>query len=361
MRRQRLLAWERLVALASGLYAVRSGYEDNHQSWIQLRGVSYVRRAVIEGKNSPAFPMLKNQAGIGGVGTYWVTLVAGALVEDAPGSLTPRGELLADTFLRLRNTPNRANLRKVLAGDNLQFSSETLARWGEIANLDLSGASPRERRLLTDALLEPVEHRLVRAALRNSAEARSTDKGFILLHDGLLKQNDPRARRLAAVVAIARPFEALHAALLDCFDRMITADIHGQPIPLNVVAGLAGNPRPLADRWTALQISLNSHNEMLPPSVAAAMRAFLLAVKPAAKACDAMELTIELVRHHERVQAGKLDASRLPKQPWLKRVDDSLVVAPRFALDEVPAPRNEGEFTHPYRLESFAGMLDEVG
>ena len=31
--------------------------------------------------------MLRNQGGVGGVGTYWVTLVAGGLIESDSGTL----------------------------------------------------------------------------------------------------------------------------------------------------------------------------------------------------------------------------------------------------------------------------------
>ena len=109
-RRQRILAWERLVALATGSYARAEGVAEDNPSWNQLRGVSYVLRAVAEDVRSPAFTMLRNQVGVGGVGTYWVTLVAGGLVEDDAGRLTPRGTKLADIFLSHRATPDRADL-----------------------------------------------------------------------------------------------------------------------------------------------------------------------------------------------------------------------------------------------------------
>ena len=94
-RRRRILSWERLVALATGTHAMAKTTASDDPSWHQLRGVSYVRRAVADNVRSPDFPMLRNQAGVGGVGTYWVTLVAGGLVEDDSGALTPRGEDLA--------------------------------------------------------------------------------------------------------------------------------------------------------------------------------------------------------------------------------------------------------------------------
>lgn len=79
-RRRRLLAWERLVALATCRHALEREAAVDDPAWKQLRGVSYVRRALAEEIRSSAFPMLRNQAGTGGIGTYWVTLVAGGLV-----------------------------------------------------------------------------------------------------------------------------------------------------------------------------------------------------------------------------------------------------------------------------------------
>ena len=73
-----------------------------------------------------------------------------------------------------------------------------------------------------------------------------------------------------------------------------------------------------------------------------------------------MELVSELTKHHERVQAGKFDASRQPKFPWVTMQNHSTSVSPRFLLDALPAPRNDGVFTHPYRVETFTRMLTEV-
>jgi hypothetical protein len=59
-RRQRVLAWERLVALATGMYAISVGAAGGDDAWRQLRGVTYVLRAAMEGLRGPAFPMLRN-------------------------------------------------------------------------------------------------------------------------------------------------------------------------------------------------------------------------------------------------------------------------------------------------------------
>ncbi len=165
------------MALATGSYASAEGVAVDHPSWNELRGVSYVRRAVAEDTRSAAFPMLRNQAGVGGVGTYWVTLVAGELVEDEAGALTPRGAKLADAFLQSRATPDRAHLVQVIGGKDVQFPTSVLAVWGSAANL--GAASPRERQVLADALLEPEAHRRMASAMQ-ATEADTSD-GEVLI------------------------------------------------------------------------------------------------------------------------------------------------------------------------------------
>ncbi len=70
--------------------------------------ISYVRNALGQGATSTEFELLKNQAGVGGVGTYWVTMVQGGLVEDMSAGLTDRGNQLAEDFLK-RLDPRRAH------------------------------------------------------------------------------------------------------------------------------------------------------------------------------------------------------------------------------------------------------------
>jgi hypothetical protein len=143
--RQRVLVWVRLVALAIGMHAAFVGATDDDDAWRQLRGVTYVRRAVAEGLRIPTFPMLRNQACVGGVDTYWVTLVAGGLVEDDSGALTARGEAIADAFLKHQATPERGKLHRLLAGDDVTFTEPALIEWGSVAHL--GAASKREQTL----------------------------------------------------------------------------------------------------------------------------------------------------------------------------------------------------------------------
>ena len=233
-RRQRVLAWERLLALATGVYATSSG---NDLAWSGLRGVSYVKRAVAEQKCSVDFPLLKNQAGVGGIGTYWVAMVNGGLVDDASAQLTPRGTDLAEAFLARSQMP-RKDLHAVLAGKRPRFTREQLESWGSNINLSFDSILKAERCLLADALLEPLAHRRIAAALTEEKHATSDQIGFLRLHKRLLSQRESVATQLAALVTVIHAFEAVHAALLDCFDRLRSAYIHGAPVSLAIAAGL---------------------------------------------------------------------------------------------------------------------------
>ena len=95
--------------------------------------------------------------------------------------------------------------------------------------------------------------------------------------------------------------------------------------------------------------------------MAEAVRDFSLAVDPTVRARNDTELVRGLIRHHERAQAGKLDASRQPKRPWVELRGNNAVIAPRYALDERPGKPGSAELTHPYRIEQFTHMLRDAG
>ena len=353
-RRRRILAWERLVALATGNYAMPRAIAPDDPAWHQLRGVSYVRRAVEDNTCSPNFPMLRNQAGVGGVGTYWVTLVAGGLVEDVSGALTPRGTALADAFLQHEATPDRARLHRVIKGEDIAFSKAVLADWGKVAHL--GGAPKRERRLLADALLEPDAHRRMKSAMQAVKATTSDGSTFRSLSKYLRERRDP----LAAVLAVACAFENLHRELLYRFNQMLASDWR-RPVPLKSLQFHRGNGSldRLAD---ALKKILERHGTGLDRSVAKAVWDFSAAVDPAVRARNDAQAVRELIRHHERVQAGKLDASRQPKHPWVKLDENNrAVITHRYALDERPRRPDSAEFTHPYRIEQFTHMLRDAG
>lgn len=358
-RRQRVLAWERLVALATGLYATSS---KDDLAWSGLRGVSYVKRAVAEQKCSIDFPLLKNQAGVGGIGTYWVAMVSGGLVDETSAQLTRRGVDLADAFLARCQLP-RKDLQAVLAAKRPRFTREQLEVWGRAANLGTESIRKEERTLLADALLEPPSHRRMAAALNGNEHATSNRSDFQRLHKKLLGQRESVATHLAAVITVIQAFEAVHTPLLDSFDRLRSASIHGAPVSIRVAAGLVGLPGGLIELGEALQQAISAPAGALPAGVASAAREFLAAVQPILQTATAEEFVKQLIRHHGRVQGGKLDASRQPKQPWVALVGDreaSIKIAPRFALNELPSLREHGNFTHPYRVEAFAGMLTEA-
>lgn len=355
-RRRRLLAWERLVALATGMHAKAVGVAEDDPAWRQLRGVSYVRRYVSEGVTSPKFPMLRNQAGVGGVGTYWVALVAGGLVEENSGQLTPRGEALGDVFLKSKATPDRAKLRAVLAGKTISFPQDVLSKWGRVAHL--GAASRREKALLADALLEPGAHRRMAVAMQDADATTSEGESFRGIEQHLRLMRDPLANRLASVVVVAEAFENLHRSLLHHFNQILAVGHRLQVQMKDVTLSMESVPPLLLGE--ELKAALTAQAEHLPATVAEAARKFSLAMEPAVQARNDQGLIGALVRHHERVQGGKLDASRLPKVPWVKLQGSILEVAPRYALAAPPEAPSVGVFTHPYRIEQFAGMLREA-
>ena len=357
-RRQKILAWERLVALATGTYVKAEGVAEDDPSWDQLRGVSYVRRAVAEDIRSPAFPMLRNQAGVGGVGTYWVTLVAGGLVEDDAGRLTLRGTKLADVFLLHRATPDRASLDRIISGEDITFAESVLADWGRAAHL--GAVSPREQRLLADALLEPDAHRRMASAIQATEAVTSDGDTFRLLGEYLGTQRDPLSDRLAAVLAVASSFENLHRELLYRFGQVLASSSHHRPVALKSIQ-LAGGDASLAHLGDELKEGLARHRDRLPHPMAEAVHKFSLAVAPAVRAQNDAELVRGLIRHYERVQAGKLDASRQPKRPWAELSGNRVVIDPRCAPDKRPDKPGSIEFTHRHRIEQFTDMLHEAG
>ena len=357
-RRAHLLAWERLVALATGLHALEQGAQEHDAAWRQLRGVTYVRRAAREGALSARYNMLRNPGGAGGVGTYWVTLVAGERVEGVSGALTPRGEQLAEAFLQRRDTPPRGRLTRALMSDAMEFDRDELLRWG--ASAHLGGAEPFERGHLADALLEPQAHARMASAMRAASSTASEAGSFRRLSSSLADLGDPLSGALAACAAVVVEFEALHLELLFRFDQIRAADVQDWPVNLSALDAAAPDER-LLILGESLAASLDKHAAGLPGHVAQAVRAFLLAVEPAFRASTRAGLVRALVGHHQRVQSGKHDASRQPKMPWIELLGDKVIISPRYALAEPPERSGADAFTHPYRIEQFQGMLEEAG
>lgn len=358
VRRERVLRWERIVALATGMYAAANELAADDDAWRKLRGVTYVQRALKEGVRSSAFPLLVNQAGVGGIGTYWVTMVAGGLVEDTSGALTPRGEALADAFLKCRSTPDRAKLCQVLVDNEVSFSEATLISWGEVTHL--GAAATHEQGLLADALLEPEAHRRMAEAMQATNVAVSNADTFVALEKYLHTLEDRLANQLVSVLAVTRAFEALHSALLHQFDMIRSTNVLGHPVPIASIQ-LASPGASLSELGDGLLRVIDESSVHLSTSVAHAVRSFRQAVEPVCKAKSDPDIVEALVRHHERVQSGKLDASRQPKLPWVEHRGKNVVVAPRYALTEPPQQPKAGSFTHPYRVEQFREMLAETG
>lgn len=358
-RRQRLLAWERFLVLATGHYAASSGLPNDAPEWRGLRGISYVRNALGQGATSTEFELLKNQTGVGGVGTYWVTMVQGGLVEDMSAELTDRGTKLAEEFLKRLGTPVRNRLRRILGGEVPVFSKSDLVGWGKTVSLNASSGSVAEVRGLRDALLEPRAQRLLSRTIGTVKIPKSNQDTFKRLERALRKEKDDTAARMAAVMEMTRAFERVHVGLLDQFDRLRSLDLRGTPVDRKAAVNALDLSGGLAERGGELDRCLNTLPD-LPRETATPVRQFLANVRPVLEAGTKDAFLQAICSHHDRVQAGKLDASRQPKQAWVTLQDDHFVVSPRFAIDGVPQPREVTAFTHPYRIESFAGMLAEV-
>ncbi len=358
-RRQRLQAWERFLVLATGHYAAASELPQDAPEWRGLRGISYVRNAVGQGATSTEFELLKNQAGVGGIGTYWVTMVQGGLVEDMSAELTDRGNKLGEEFLKRLGAPARNLMCGILGGEIPEFSKADLVRWGKAVSLNAASGSAAEVRGLRDALLEPRTQRLLSRTMGPIKDPRSNQDTFKRLERALRKEKDDVAARMAAVMEMTRAFERVHAGLLDQFDRLRTLDLRGAPVDRRTAANALDLSGGLAERGAELERCLNTLAD-LPRQTEAPVRQFLANVRPVLEASTKDAFLHAVCSHHDRVQAGKLDASRQPKQAWVALKDDKFVVSPRFAIDGIPEPRNPTDFTHPYRIESFAGMLAEV-
>lgn len=360
VRRQRLLAWERFLVLATAYHAMAKGVGSSDPAWQSLRGISYVRRAIGQGTTSTEFELLSNQAGVGGVGTYWVTMVRGGLVEDESAELTERGAVLGDEFLRRLGSASRERLSRILAGDVLGLSKDELVKFGKATSLDVSSVSAAEIRSLRDALLEPKAQRRLAAAIATPKSARSSSDSFKRLERELRRQRDDVATQIADTMQLARAFEAVHGGLLDQFDRLRSLDLRGVPIRIERGAETLNPAGDLIKRAAVLGRCLDSLAEV-PREISSSVRQFLSSVQPILDAGSSIRFLQEMLRHHDRVQGGKLDVSRQPKRPWVELQDGDIVVAPRFAIKGIPEPRAANAFTHPYRIESFAGMLSELG
>lgn len=362
-RRQRLLAWERFLVLATGHYAASSELPQDAPEWRGLRGISYVRNALGQGTTSTEFELLKNQAGVGGVGTYWVTMVQGGLVEDMSAELTDRGTKLAEEFLKRLGAPSRSSTRsrlcRILGGEVLKFSISDLVGWGKAVSLNTFSGSAAEVRGLRDALLEPRTQRLLSRTMGQIKAPSSNRDTFKRLERTLRKEKDDVAARMAAVMEMTRAFERVHAGLLDQFDRLRSLNLRGTPVSSRTAANALDLSGDLSERGAELGRCFEKLAE-LPKETATPVRQFLANVRPLLEAGSKGAFLQAICSHHDRVQAGKLDASRQPKQAWVQLQDDHLVISPRFAIDGVPKPREAAAFTHPYRIESFAGMLAEV-
>lgn len=195
----------------------------------------------------------------------------------------------------------------------------------------------------------------MKLAMQATDATASDGSTFRLLSKYLRAQRDP----LAAILTVACSFENLHRELLYRFNQVLASDCR-RPVPVKSLQLRRGNGSldRLAD---TLKKVLERHGTGLERSVAEALCDFSAAVDPAVRARNDAQTVRELICHHERVQAGKLDASRQPKHPWVELRGNHAVIAPRYALDERPGKPGSADFTHPYRIEQFTHMLRDSG
>ena len=126
---------------------------------IQLRGITYaksaLRRFQQQGRSiSLDYDLLKYQGRTGAVGTYWVTLVGGELIDEAQGALTQEGVELAGRFWESAPLPLTSKQLCELADPSealqVKLSLAKLTQWAEISHLGVIGKD--EQKLLKQAL-----------------------------------------------------------------------------------------------------------------------------------------------------------------------------------------------------------------
>ena len=159
---------------------------------------------------------------------------------------------------------------------------------------------------------------------------------------------------------MALSFENLHCELLYRFEQVLASSGHNRSVALKSIQ-IAGGDTSLVHIGDALKEALTQHHARLPHTVAEAVQAFSRNVEPAIRAQNDADLVYSLIRYHERVQTGKLDALRQPKLPWAEVSGNEVLINPHYALDNRPDNPGNAEFTHPYRIEQFAEMLREAG
>jgi hypothetical protein len=332
----------------------------------QLRGISAAERLM---KNSvpdpigPDFRMLLSQSRAGGMAAYWTLLLDGDLVYE-DGRLTPEGKALAEELptpseLRLDELCNRTRWRRV------KVPREHLIEWGKACHLGRIGA--KERKKLCEALLARPRRAMVFRALETMRTASSLPEQWRIsdlqkLREFIEKQENPeKPIGLSGVLKGICAFERLHDALLSVFDTLRWKATHQSPCSLSeciVDEGMRKSLEMVRKRGKELK---ETREELIGTTVADILKEFAGFYDTWMTGYDDVRLLGAILKRHEDVQAGKTDGSS-PKLPWLKRSGRGVLrPSPKRQVDKCPGPPNSNRLTHPYRLEQFMRMLQEVG
>jgi hypothetical protein len=360
-RRKAVEPFERLWALAC-VAAREQGHEAAADG---LRGVTYAQRAwqAFRGdKVGPAFDFLKFQERTGAVGTYWMALVAGHLLDRDTGQLLNEGRRLAREYKPPPLTEKGLErLADPLKAASISLPRNDLVNWA--SHCHLAAAEPSEKRLLRDLLVGHASRGCVARALLGFGQELPetwTVAAWRKLKDKLATDTEACGYGLPVVIEAICVLEAFHEAPLAVFETLLW---WGTEFPQHTLTELAGD-LPLASavertRHTAraLQAFFQSCEHREVRKALSNLQGLALQFE----GCKTARDLLEAVRtRHRMVQEGKLDGG-VPKSEWLSVSQGGQVLrpAPRFQrLDRPPPPTGE-VLTHPYRIEAFIEMLRE--
>jgi hypothetical protein len=360
-RRKAVEAFERLWALA----CVAARENGNEAADDGLRGITYAQRAwqAFHGdKVSPAFDFLKYQERTGAVGTYWMALVAGHLIDRDTGQLLNEGRRLAKEF----SSPplsgkDLERLSDPLKAPDVRLPRNELLNWAE--NCHLGAARSSEKQLLRDLLVGQASRGCLGRALSRFGEGLPGTwivSAWRKLKGKLAADAEASRYHLPVVIDGIFALEAFHEAALAVFQTLLW---WGTELPQHTVTELAGDPQfgiaVERTRGTARELRAFFQTCECKETRKALQNLQELALE--LESCKTTRDLLEAVRkRHRKVQEGKLDGG-VPKSEWLSVTQAGQVLrpAPRFQRLDRPPPAIGKVLTHPYRIEAFIEMLSE--
>ncbi len=360
-RRKAVLPFERLWAL--GCVAARASGEQAAADG--LRGITYAQRAweAFPGdKVGPAFDFLKYQERTGAVGTYWMALVAGHLIDPDSGQLLHEGKSLARKFVALPLSEKELErLADPARATSVTLPKQRLLEWAQQCHL--AAANPGEKQLLRELLVgQPARGCIARALAGFGAKLpeRWDVAAWKRLRVQLTADAEATRHYLPGVIDAICALEAFHEAALNVFETILW---WGTTSSQSSLTDLASDPQLAAGanrtRLVArdLQTFFQSCESVQARKALTSLQGWALELEHCKTARELLEA---IWQRHRKVQEGKVDGG-IPKKPWLSMHQGGQVLcpAPRFQRFERPSPANGDSFTHPYRIESFIDMLRE--